>query len=229
MTWLPLWAGPACRSPRLLPAARWRGLLIPARLWELALGGLLALVVHRVRVPDVVAVLLGWLGVVGLLSAGLVLDVTGTFPGWAALWPLLSASAIILAGTTDTRWGAGRVLGTTPLVALGGISYALYLVHWPVLVLWLAVSGGARAGIVDGALVIAASLALARLLTRVVDQRVRALPWPREAPWRSAGLVLGATLVVTSVSVTGIVRLDGAVLRCGPAAEGRRGRAGRSE
>jgi len=65
-----------------------------ARLWELALGALLALVVHRVRVPDVVAVLLGWLGVVGLLSAGLVLDVTGTFPGWAALWPLLSASGV---------------------------------------------------------------------------------------------------------------------------------------
>ena len=54
-----------------------------ARLWELALGGVLALVVHRVRVPGVVATLLGWLGVAGLLTGGLVLDVTGAFPGWA--------------------------------------------------------------------------------------------------------------------------------------------------
>lgn len=184
-----------------------------ARLWELALGGVLALVVHRVRVPGAVATPLGWLGVAGLLSGGLVLDVTGTFPGWAALWPLLSASAVILAGTTATRWGASRLLGTSPLVAVGGISYALYLVHWPILVLWLATSGSARAGMVDGAVVVAVSLALAWALTRVVDQPVRALPWVRVAPWRSAGLVLGAALVVASVSVAGIVRLDGEARR----------------
>jgi peptidoglycan/LPS O-acetylase OafA/YrhL len=184
-----------------------------ARLWELALGGLLALVVHRARVPGAVATPLGWLGIVGLLSCGLVLDVTGTFPGWAALWPLLSAAAVILAGTTATRWGVGGLLGTSPLVAVGGISYALYLVHWPILVLWLAATDRQRAGPVDGAVIIAASLALAWALTRVVDQPVRALPWVRVAPWRSAGLVLGTALVMTSVSVAGITRLDGEARR----------------
>ena len=184
-----------------------------ARLWELALGGLLALVVHRVRVPGAVATPLGWLGIVGLLSGGLVLDVTGTFPGWAALWPLLSAAAVIVAGTTTTRWGAGRLLGTAPLVAVGGISYALYLVHWPILVFWLATTDRQRAGVVDGAVVVAASLALAWVLTRAVDQPVRALPWVRVAPWRSAALVLGTAVVVASVSVAGIVRLDGEAQR----------------
>lgn len=179
-----------------------------ARLWELALGGLLALAVTRVRMPGAVATPLGWLGVAGLLSCGLVLDVTGTFPGWAALWPLLSASAVILAGAHAGRWGVGRVLGARPLVAVGGISYALYLVHWPILVLWLAASGRTRAGVLDGAVVVGASLVLAWLLSRAVERPVRALPWVRVAPWRSAGLVLGTAAVVASVSVVGILRLD---------------------
>lgn len=179
-----------------------------ARVWEFALGGLLALAVTRVRMPGAVATPLGWLGVAGLLSCGLVLDVTGTFPGWAALWPLLSASAVILAGTQAGRWGVGRVLATRPLVAVGGISYALYLVHWPILVLWLATSGRTRAGVLDGAVVVGASLVTAWLLTRAVERPVRALPWVQVAPWRSAGLVLGTAAVVASVSVVGILRLD---------------------
>jgi hypothetical protein len=180
-----------------------------ARLWEFALGGLLALAVTRVRVPDAVAAPLGWLGIGGLVSCGLVLDVTGTFPGWAALWPLLSASAVVLAGTRTHRWGVGRLLGTRPLVALGGISYALYLVHWPLLVLWLATSGRQRAGGLDGAVVVAMSLLMAWLLSRAVERPVRALPWVQVAPWRSAGLVLGTAAVVASVSAVGVLRLDG--------------------
>ena len=179
-----------------------------ARLWEFALGGLLALGVTRARVPASVAVPLGWVGLVGLLSCGLVLDVRGSFPGWAALWPLLSAAAVVLAGTTPSRWGVGRPLSTPPLVAAGGIAYALYLVHWPVLVLWLASTDRDRAGALDGAAVVALSVALAWLLSRLVERPLRALAWPQVAPLRSAALVLGVAAVVTGVAGTGILRLD---------------------
>ena len=179
-----------------------------ARLWEFALGGLLALGVTRARVPAPVAVPLGWVGLVGLLSCGMVLDVRGSFPGWAALWPLLSAAAVVLAGTTPSRWGVGRPLSTPPLVAAGGIAYALYLVHWPVLVLWLASTDRARAGALDGAAVVALSVALAWLLSRLVERPLRALAWPQVAPLRSAALVLGVAAVVTGVAGTGILRLD---------------------
>ena len=179
-----------------------------ARVWEFALGGLLALAVTRVRLPSAVAAPLGWAGVLGLLTCGVVLDVTRSFPGWAALWPLTSAAAVVLAGTTTGRWGVGRVLGTRPLVALGGISYALYLVHWPLLVLWLATSGKPRAGILDGAVLIAVSLALAWVLSRAVERPVRSLPWVQVAPWRSAVLVLGTAGLMVGVAGLGVAGLD---------------------
>lgn len=184
-----------------------------ARLWEFALGGLLALAVTRARVPRAVAAPLGWLGLAGLLSCGMVLDVTRSFPGWAALWPLASAAAVVLAGTRPTRWGVGRVLGAKPLVAVGGISYALYLVHWPVLVLWLATADRSRAGALDGAVVVGGSLALAWLLSRLVEQPLRGLPWPQVAPLRSAGLVLGVAGLVIGGAAAGIVRIDAAAAR----------------
>ncbi|HYN65858.1 MAG TPA: acyltransferase family protein [Ornithinibacter sp.] len=184
-----------------------------ARLWEFGLGGVLALVVTRARLPAALAVPLGWVGLAGLLSCGLVLDVTRSFPGWAALWPLLSAGAVVVAGTSVSRWGVGRALSTPPLVAAGGVSYALYLVHWPVLVLWLAAAGRARAGALDGAAVVLLSLGLAWLLSRLVERPLRTLPWPRVAPLRSATLVLGGAGVVAGVAMAGILRLDAAAAR----------------
>ena len=196
-----------------------------ARLWEFALGGLLALAVTRVRVPGAVAVPLGWVGLLGLLTCGVVLDVTGSFPGWAALWPLTSAAAVVLAGSATCRWGVGRVLSIRPLVAVGGISYALYLVHWPLLVLWLATSGSSRAGLLDGAAIIAASLALAWVLSVAVERPVRSLPWVQVAPWRSAVLVLGTAAAVVGVAGLAVAGLDarakgGAGLSAGAVVDG---------
>jgi peptidoglycan/LPS O-acetylase OafA/YrhL len=184
-----------------------------ARLWEFGLGGLLALAVTRIRCPGALAAPLGWVGLAGLLSCGLLLDVTRSFPGWAALWPLLSAGAVVLAGTTAHPWGVGRVLSIRPLVAAGGISYALYLVHWPVLVLWLATADRGRAGALDGAAVVLVSIALAWLLSRLVERPLRGLAWPLLAPWRSATVVLGGAGLVAGVALVGILRLDAAAAR----------------
>lgn len=179
-----------------------------SRVWELALGGLLAVVLPRVRVPRAVAQPLGWAGLLALVACGMVLDVTRSFPGWVALWPLACAGAILAAGAVPTRWGVDRLLSTRPLVTAGGSAYALYLVHWPVLVLWLATSGRPRAGLLDGAVVVAASLVLAQVLTRVVERPVRRLDWPVTAPWRSAGVVVGSAALVAGLAAGGVLRLD---------------------
>ncbi|SIM35811.1 acyltransferase 3 [Mycobacteroides abscessus subsp. abscessus] len=81
-----------------------------ARLWEFALGSLLAILLPLLRAPARVRAGLGWIGVAAILLCGAVLDVQGAFPGWIALWPTLAASLVIFAGQTGTRWGADRLL-----------------------------------------------------------------------------------------------------------------------
>lgn len=139
-----------------------------ARLWEFALGSLAALVLPRIRVSAAVGMVLGWAGVLALVACGLVLDVGTGFPGVAALWPTLAAIAVIAAGQAERPRGASAFLAARPLRALGGISYALYLVHWPILIAAMVILDSTRIGPVEGAVVIALSVVVAWSLTRAV-------------------------------------------------------------
>lgn len=60
------------------------------------------------------------------------LSETGGFPGYAAVPPTLGAAMLILAGSTH-RTITGRLLSLAPMVAVGRVSYSLYLWHWPVM------------------------------------------------------------------------------------------------
>lgn len=166
------------------------------RLWEFALGSLVALALPFVRLPRWARVVLGWCGLVALLVCGLVLDVRGGFPGYLALWPTLACAAIVLAGTEATRFGPGTLLSSRPLRRLGTWAYALYLVHWPVLIFWFAVTGRDSAGILAGTMLIVVSIALAYLLHRFVEDPLRSWKWVESTPRRGAAVILAAVLVV---------------------------------
>ena len=116
-------------------AEPWAFYSLPARAWQLALGGLLAVTVAwQARLPTRLVVLAGWLGLACVIVAAVSLDASMTpYPGLAALLPTLGAGALILAGTH--RWSPAMVLAERPLRWLGRVSYSLYLVHWPLLVL----------------------------------------------------------------------------------------------
>ncbi|KOX10831.1 acyltransferase family protein [Nocardiopsis sp. NRRL B-16309] len=147
-----------------------------ARLWEFALGGLLALllpVLRPARVARVARVALGWTGLAALVLCGALLQVSSVFPGYAALWPTLAAVAVVVAGTSGSALGADRLLTLRPLRYLGSISYALYLWHWPVLVVYLAVTERGLATPVGGAAVLAVSVLLAAATTPVADRVAR--------------------------------------------------------
>ena len=143
-----------------------------ARLWEFALGGLLALVLPHLRLPVPVRVLAGWAGIAGLVCVGALLDVTSLFPGWVALWPLGAAALVLVAGTTGSALAADRLLTSRLARHLGRISFALYLWHWPVLVYYLVVTGRSSAGPLGGLLVLAISLVLAETSSALVERPV---------------------------------------------------------
>jgi peptidoglycan/LPS O-acetylase OafA/YrhL len=166
------------------------------RLWEFALGSLLALGLPYLKPGKVLRVLLGWAGLAAMVSCGLVLTVDRSFPGYIALWPTLAAAAIIVAGRSGSRFGVDRLLSWKPLVALGDNSYALYLWHWPVLVLSLAAAGVEEPGLGQGLYIIAASIALAVLTTRFVEKPLREWHWPQLRAWRTAVVVAACCAVL---------------------------------
>jgi len=143
-----------------------------ARLWELSLGAMLALA-PGVRLGKGTRFAFGWMGLAGIVACGLIFQVSRSFPGYVALWPTGCAVLIVLAGTSGSRLGADRLLSWKPLVYLGGISYALYLWHWPVLIFWRWLTHQAQMGLFSGVCVLGIAIALAAISTRLVENPVR--------------------------------------------------------
>jgi len=173
-----------------------------ARLWEFALGTLVALLLPALRLPRNWRLGLGWLGIAAMLSCGLLLNVQASFPGYVALWPTLAAACVIAAGQTESKLGVDRILSSKPLVRLGDISYALYLWHWPVLVISLAATGRDRAGPITGAVIVTFSLVLAYVTTRFIEKPWREWKWP-EVRRRRAFIAIAAAVTIAVVPLAG--------------------------
>ena len=176
-----------------------------ARLWEFALGGLLALFLPYLKPARSLRILLGWAGLAALVLCGVLLQVSTVFPGYAALWPTLAAAAIVVAGTTDSRWGADRLLTPSPVRYLGSISYALYLWHWPVLVFYLEFTGRTLASPLGGAAILAVSVALAAATTPLAD---RVTTHARASRVRGPALALACLLPLLLATTVWTTRMD---------------------
>ncbi|WP_402375873.1 acyltransferase family protein [Isoptericola rhizosphaerae] len=163
------------------------------RLWELGIGGLVAVgVAVWPRVPKPVALALGWSGLAAIIAGALLLDESATWPGHLALVPVLGTAAVIVAGATRS---APAILGHRLLVWLGGLSYSLYLWHWPLLVAatWVWGDLGQKRGL----LVVLLALIPAWLSYKLVEDPVRRIAQTRWTP----RMTLSVGLNLTAVSV----------------------------
>ncbi|MFI2620602.1 acyltransferase family protein [Streptomyces sp. NPDC018584] len=148
----------------------------PVRVWEFAIGAVLALVGTRLVLPRAVAGAASLLGFTALVGSALHFTGLTPYPGTAALVPTVGTALVIAAGTGAQRQWHTALTSSRPVQLLGDISYSLYLWHWPLLILVpLAVSGGildlpVRLGILVSALL------LAYASKRVIEDPVRA--WP---------------------------------------------------
>jgi len=115
-------------------SAPWAFYSLPTRAWQLAVGGMIALAAGPIaRVPVPARSLAAWGGLAMVLAAAVILDPGTPYPGSAALLPTIGAGLLVLGG--DGRWSPGALLVRAPMRFLGRISFSLYLVHWPILVL----------------------------------------------------------------------------------------------
>ena len=137
--------------------------------WELALGGMLALVpASRLRLPRWVAVVLAWAGLAAIVWSVVRFNDDTLFPGIAGLLPTLGTAAIIAAGFVTIGAGPARLLTLAPVRHVGRISYSWYLWHWPPLV--FAAAWWGELSYPEGLAVLAASYVPAVLTHRWVEQ-----------------------------------------------------------
>ncbi|PPF34362.1 acyltransferase family protein [Pseudoclavibacter sp. AY1H1] len=183
----------------------WAFFGLPTRAWELGVGGIIAFVlVYRPSVVDRSwGAPLAWLGLAGILAPVFLFTSATPFPSFWAAIPVLGTAAVILGGSASGGWGPARALSVRPMLFVGTISYSLYLVHWPLLVvpqtavgyesplpLWQTLALGAVA------------FPLAWLMYRFVEDPARKARWLTSArPRRS--LLAAAAASATAIALVG--------------------------
>ena len=181
-------------------AQPWAFFGMPTRIWEFAAGGVLALAISRKTDfwPGVATAM--QVAGLGLIAVGVFrYDMTTPYPGVAATVPALGALALIVGGHRAPDSFVSRSLAVSPLRALGRLSYAWYLWHWPLIglagVLYPAVG-------VTGKLMWAGlALVLAWLTHRFVEQPARSGGTLASIPTRwVAPLALGASVATAGVA-----------------------------
>jgi peptidoglycan/LPS O-acetylase OafA/YrhL len=171
------------------------------RIWELALGGLVAILPGRIAARLARQGWLAWAGLVMVAVSAFELSGSSAFPGTVALWPVAGTALLLVAGSHDAVGGPARLTSLRPFVFLGDVSYSLYLWHWPLIVIWKAYSGGGI-GLLDGPAIAVVSVLLAWLTKVFVEDTVRTASFVTARPWRSLATVVTVLVPVGLVAAT---------------------------
>jgi peptidoglycan/LPS O-acetylase OafA/YrhL len=107
--------------------------LLPTRAWELLLGSLLILTPPP-PIPNHFCQIGAAVGLAMIAYSVFFFNETTPFPGLNALYPCLGAALLIYFNTEQATL-IGGALSLGPMVQVGLISYSLYLVHWPIIVM----------------------------------------------------------------------------------------------
>jgi peptidoglycan/LPS O-acetylase OafA/YrhL len=174
------------------------------RAWELALGAALAVgVTAGIQLPF--RAVAGWIGAAMIALAALTFSGATPYPGYEALLPTIGAALIIAAGFGEQpRRGVGRLLARQPMQYIGDRSYALYLWHWPVLVLAALYERRQLATKVN-LLLLLVSVFLSIVSYRAVENPIRRAAW---SPRLSTALAPVAVVTVVAVALITVSSLD---------------------
>lgn len=202
----------------------WAFFSLPTRAWELGVGALTACLVQQAPrwMSGTIAAVSGWVGIGAIVSAGILLSGATLFPSWSTLLPVLGTALVILAGRAPVPGGPGAVLSVRPAQFIGKISYSLYLIHWPLLVLPAAAFGQGNAVPWPVTAILGlASVPTAYILYRYVERPMIALPQLSKArPRRTLLLTGAASIVIAALAATSSVAVSSQPLDAGVRAAG---------
>jgi hypothetical protein len=147
--------------------------MLPPRTREFLLGGLVVAVPQRDSLSPVVREFIGGFGMIGILLAAVGFTRYTPYLGAAALLPAAATTAVIWANSPGATVFS-RLLRSRAMVALGLMSYSLYLWHWPAFSLARYYLGRALHPIETG-MVLALVFAVAYASWRYLEPRFRVI------------------------------------------------------
>ncbi|MBX2884251.1 MAG: acyltransferase, partial [Granulosicoccus sp.] len=180
--------------------------LMPFRIYEFAIGAALALLPALDKLNNRYREALTVIGCALIVYSVLAFDKRTPFPELNALLPCLGAACLIVGGMATY---SGWLLRNPVSVFVGKISYSLYLVHWPIVVLYKHIS---FEDVVVGKTRIALfilTLIAAVMLNRLVENRFRYAPEKRPRKSLTMLLVWWAMPVLIALASLHAYAIDG--------------------
>lgn len=184
------------------------------RFWELGVGALIACALPLLARLRRVALPMALIGVGAVVAGGLLITEQTPWPGSAALVPVLGTAFVLIAGQAHPENRVARLLGAGPMRWIGGLSYAIYLWHWPLIIFarylippdpndpFRTTLPNNATGWAVRALIVVASVALAWLTGKLVENPIRftELAWWRN--WRALRNAVVAMVVPALIGWT---------------------------
>jgi peptidoglycan/LPS O-acetylase OafA/YrhL len=140
--------------------------LMPFRIFEFGCGAI-TLYLENLPRKQTVNLVLSVAGPGAILASVLFLRSDLPHLEIFSLIPSVGAAAVILSGS---KAGAGRLLGHPLAVAIGAISYSLYLCHWPIIFFARFIFGPAANSLIGIILMIAGMFLTATIMYRFVER-----------------------------------------------------------
>lgn len=141
------------------------------RAWEFFIGVAIFIASPFISLSSTVSRVLMWVGFLLILAVGIFVPDSATYPGYIAALPVAAAGIMIIAGISDKAGYVYQMLSSKVLVYIGGISFSLYLWHWPILVYFQHYSGvmPGEMTLIEGLLVIALAFTLSVISKNLIE------------------------------------------------------------
>ncbi len=170
------------------------------RIWEFGAGAALALLPRFRPHGELAHNLVGYTGLAMILAAAWFFDAETPFPGYMALLPVVGTALVIISDRAERWWDIGSALGGPPQRFIGGLSYSIYLWHWPLIIVLPFVPGWG-AGDLSRVLLIAICIVLAWLTKKYVEDPARTWSFLTENQPRYTFAGVVALMAVSSLVV----------------------------
>ncbi len=161
--------------------------------WELLVGALVAVNVRSLPENGWIREMAALVGIGLIISAMFSISGDSDLPKWFALPPVIGAALLIAAG--PHTFVGGVLLSQKLFVAIGLISYPLYLWHWPILV-YLRIFEGRLPSVEARMVAVAVSVTFALATYQYIEKPIKSLAAGRLAKNKVTYALCAAMLIL---------------------------------